>query len=148
MSLVEINWKPDRGQLRTFGIAGAVVLGALAGWVLLRQSLLGMSLGPATARTTGGALLTAAGLLAVLAFSAPGALRPVYLLLTALGLPIGFVMSYVILAVVYFGLFTPLALVFRLVGRDALCRKIDPNAATYWTPRRPAKDVKRYFRQF
>ena len=84
----------------------------------------------------------------MLAIVRPGLLRPAYLAVTAVSLPIGIVVSYVILAVVYFCIFTPIAFAFRLFGRDALHRRFDPDAKTYWTPRRPADDVRRYFRQF
>jgi hypothetical protein len=43
---------------------------------------------------------------------------------------------------------TPIALFFKAIGRDPLCRKFDPSAATYWIERRPPETVKRYFRQF
>jgi hypothetical protein len=41
-----------------------------------------------------------------------------------------------------------LGLIFRLIGRDALCRKFDPEAPTYWLPHRQTKKVERYFQQF
>jgi len=147
MAIVEVNWKPGRGQLRAFGAAGAILLAAIAAWVFFRRALFGLSLGEPAARITAGALLAAAVLPAVLAAAAPRALRPLYVVLTALGLPIGFVMSYVFLGVVYFGLFTPIALIFRLVGRDALSRKFDREASTYWRPHRATKEIRRYFRQ-
>jgi len=148
MALVEVNWKPNRKQLQLFGVVGTGVLGALAAWVLLRRTLLGVSLDARTAGVVGCSLAGAAALLATLTAAAPRALRPLYVVLTAVGLPIGFVMSYVILGVVYFGLFTPIALIFRLIGRDALCRKFDRGASTYWRPRRATDDLRRYFRQF
>ena len=147
MAIVEVNWRPDRRQLRAFGAAGAVVLGAFAAWVFFCRTFFGASLGASAARITAGAVMAAGVLLAILAAAAPRALRPVYLALTAIGLPIGFVMSYVILGVVYFGLFTPIGLIFRVIGRDALCRKFDRGAETYWTERRATDDVRRYFRQ-
>src|SRR5437868_12576470 len=62
--------------------------------------------------------------LAGLAF--PAVIRPVFLVLTAVTAPIGWAMSFVILGVLYFLVFTPVALVFRLVGRDALTRRFRP----------------------
>jgi hypothetical protein len=37
---------------------------------------------------------------------------------------------------------------FKIIGRDAMHRKFDPSAETYWIKRRPPESVKRYFRQF
>ncbi len=52
------------------------------------------------------------------------------------------------MALLYYGLFTPVALIFRIMGRDALDRRFEPDAATYWTKRKPVTDRKQYFRQF
>lgn len=100
-----------------------------------------VALGPGTLCAAAAANLAAAA-------AAPGLLRPVYVALTTAGLPIGFTVSHVVLAIVYFGVFTPVAAVFRLIGRDALHRRFDRGAETYWTPRRAAPSTKRYFRQF
>jgi hypothetical protein len=66
----------------------------------------------------------------------------------AVGFPIGWTMSHLLLAVTYFGVLTPVALFFRLVGRDALCRRFDRAASSYWTARPLPPDVDRYFKQF
>ena len=52
----------------------------------------------------------------------PNSIRPVYLGAIALTKPIGHVLGLVLLAVIYYGVMTPLALVFRLAGRDGLGR--------------------------
>ncbi len=65
-----------------------------------------------------------------------------------LAFPIGWVISHVILALVFYGLFTPLALVFRLIGRDALVLRRSPSARGYWQPRPQVTDPRRYLKQF
>ena len=65
-----------------------------------------------------------------------------------LAFPIGWTVSLVLLGLVYYGLFLPIGLVFRLVGRDALGLRSQPDATTYWTSRPEMADVRRYFRQF
>jgi hypothetical protein len=77
----------------------------------------------------------------------PQTIRPVFALLTAVTLPIGWVMSRVILAVLFYGVFTPVAIFFRLIGRDILGRRPAPNCTTYWTPKPAPSDVQSYFRQ-
>jgi hypothetical protein len=52
------------------------------------------------------------------------------------------------MALVFYGLFTPMGLLFRLIGRDPLNRRFDPTAQTYWTPHQTVTDGRRYFRQF
>lgn len=148
MALIHVNWRPDKRQLRWFGAGGAAVFGALAAWAAWRHSLAGVALPEPAARTIAIALACLAGLCGLLTCAAPKGLLPLYWFLTAAGLPVGLVASYLILGVVYFGVFTPIALVFRLIGRDALCRRLDRRAATYWITRRQAVDRLRHFRQF
>lgn len=54
-----------------------------------------------------------------------------------LGELIGRVVSPVVLGVIFFGVFTPVGLVMRLYGRDAMARRFDPNLKTYWLERNP-----------
>ena len=63
-------------------------------------------------------------------------------------LPVGWAISHVLLALVYFGVITPIGLGLRLLGRDLLGRRADPNATTYWQERSPRRDPRRYMRQF
>ncbi|MEX0979180.1 MAG: SxtJ family membrane protein, partial [Pirellulales bacterium] len=62
--------------------------------------------------------------------------------------PIGWLVSHLLIAAIYFLLITPIALVMRAVGRDPLSRRFDRAAKTYWVPRRQDSDPARYFRQF
>ena len=66
----------------------------------------------------------------------------------ALAFPIGWTVSLIMLAILYYGLFTPIGLVFRLIGRDALQRSRRPGLETYWTPKPTTTDPRRYFKQF
>jgi hypothetical protein len=54
----------------------------------------------------------------------------------------------VALAVLYYLVFTPVAVAFRLMGRDALDRKFDPQAASYWEAHNPDRGAAGYLRQF
>ena len=51
------------------------------------------------------------------------------------------------LAVLFYGLFTPVALLFRLIGRDALSLRRRAGTASYWKPKPAAPAVRSYFRQ-
>lgn len=62
--------------------------------------------------------------------------------------PLRWVVTHLFLAAVYFGVFTPLALLFRILGRDALQRRFQPAAPTYWQPKRLPGDMRQYLRQF
>jgi hypothetical protein len=62
--------------------------------------------------------------------------------------PIGFVISHVLLALVFYLFLTPIGWVMRLVGYDPMLRTWDAQATTYWIPRPKAADPEHYFRQF
>jgi len=47
------------------------------------------------------------------------------------------VVSPIVLGAVFFGLFTPFGLVMRAFGRDAMCRRFEPAAKSYWVQRDP-----------
>ena len=47
------------------------------------------------------------------------------------------VVSPVVMAVIFFGVFTPVALIMRAMGRDALYRRYEPALPSYWKSREP-----------
>lgn len=148
MAFIEIDWKPREQHLRGFGTGCVVAFGALGAWVLWRHSVFGIGLGPQTALRVAVALWGLAALCGILRFVAPRCLRPLYVGLMAVSLPIGFVMSHVVVGVVFFGVVTPIGLIFRVIGRDPMTRKFDRDAKTYWARRSAVVDVTRYYRQF
>jgi len=81
------------------------------------------------------ALAFAGVICAALAVIRPALLRTPFLGAMLLALPIGMVVSEVILVTIYFLVFAPMALVFKLTGRDALDRQLDRAATTYWRPK-------------
>ena len=61
-------------------------------------------------------------------------LLPLNKLWMRFGLLIGMIVSPIVLGVMFFGLFTPMALFMRLIGRDELRLKLKPRQS-YWKPR-------------
>jgi len=47
------------------------------------------------------------------------------------------IVSPVVMAVIFFVVFTPIAFVMRLTGRDALARRYEPASPSYWKRRDP-----------
>lgn len=72
----------------------------------------------------------------------------VFQVLSLVTIPIGFVVSHVLIAAIYYLVFTPIGLIFKLIGRDAMQRKLDPKAASYWTVRGPQRPAASYFKQY
>jgi len=62
--------------------------------------------------------------------------------------PMGWAISHLMLAVIYYGVMTPIGLLMRLVRRDPLRLQFDRSVDTYWTERSPAPDIDTYFRRF
>ncbi|MBW2244798.1 MAG: hypothetical protein JRH01_22690 [Deltaproteobacteria bacterium] len=145
--VIELNLRPDHRALRQFGWIALLGFGFLA--VLAWNEMLLFSFGLGHARTTvAGGLALLAGLSALFSLLYPRANLPVYLGLSLLTYPIGVAVSYCILAVLFYGMFTPIGFTFRRMGRDALHRAVEPERESYWMEPRPPSPRARYFRQF
>jgi hypothetical protein len=76
----------------------------------------------------------------------PSSVRWVYTAAMVAAFPIGWVVSQVMLASIFYLVFTPVAGVFALMRRDVL-RVRRPSAPSLWTPKPPVGDAKSYLRQ-
>jgi hypothetical protein len=65
-----------------------------------------------------------------------------------LALVLGYVVGPVVMALVYYGVLTPIAWVLRARGSDPLQRRRKPAGESYWTPLEHRTDVRSYERQF
>jgi hypothetical protein len=138
MSLIEINWHPDARQLRIFGV------GALAASVVVAAVLTFVWGAPVIWALIVPAVGVGIFLCSLISLRAA---RAVYLALTVATMPIGVVVSFVLLGAFYFLLLTPVGLFFRLIGRDSLRLRFDRKARTYWVPHKAPASVERYFHQ-
>lgn len=139
MSLVEIDWRPKRKQLRSFGKIALLITAIIS---LLLYVLKGVSIPWALAIFAVGFTIF---LISMISSRLTGM---IYVVLMAVTFPIGLVVSFTLLAIFYFLLLAPLGLIFRLMGRDALCRKFDATAESYWLSRQEPESPEQYFRQF
>jgi hypothetical protein len=145
--LIPVTLRPSRRQLRTFGLITAVLTAVVGASFYFRGHMWGISVEPALGSQLGHILWGASVALVVAAFAVPKAFVPLYVLLTVVTLPIGFVMSHILIATIYFVIITPIALVMRVLGRDTMTRKLDRAAPTYWVKRSETKPG-RYLRQY
>jgi len=138
VTIGDLNLKPTDKILREFGVIsifGFGLLGALAAWKWDAWTL--------------ACMLWATGVVALLlALLRPRMLRWLYVPLMVAAFPVGFVVSNMILFILYFGLFTPIALVFRVAGRDALRRKLQPDCDSYWIEKKDPRPVSQRFKQY
>lgn len=77
---------------------------------------------------------TAGSILAV-AIIAPKYLAPLNWLWTKFGMLLHSIVSPVALGVLFFALFTPMAIIMRLAGKDPLRRRFDRGVTSYWIQR-------------
>lgn len=138
MAVIEINRNPTARELRAFGV-GLLAFVCVAGGVAYWRT--GHAQAPAYVWGVGAVLVSAY-------FLVPRLRRPIYLAWTYAMFPIGWLVSHLVLAAVFYLVVTPIGVVMRLLGRDPLQRRFDPSANTYWVPHDPGEDVTRYFRQF
>jgi Saxitoxin biosynthesis operon protein SxtJ len=134
MSLVQINRNPPKRQLRQFGLIAAVAIPAI-GWFWSASQPVMIS------------CALAGGGFAAVGTVRPRLLKPVFLALSFLTLPLGLVISEFVIALMYFGLFVPMGLLFRLAGRDALRLKPQP-VQTWWQPKPQPNGTADYFLQW
>lgn len=140
MALIELNTDPTRRQLRQFGGLWLVVVSVLAALAWRADK-------PATVVVV---MAATAVLVPVVGWIAPRFMRWVWIGMSAVAWPIGMVVSFTVLTLVYFGIVTPIGLVMRLTGRDPLERRLEPDMGSYWSPRAEegSADPRRYLRQF
>ena len=135
--MIKLTRTPSVGELRWFGVvilAALCLLGALLWW---QSGSIGVAI------WLGG---TGAGL-SLVYYAMPPLRRVIYSLWMTAVFPIGWLISHILLAAIYYLLFTPVGLVMRISGRDLMRRRFDPSAASYWIEESPSGDPAEYFRQ-
>jgi hypothetical protein len=136
MQWSDIQFNPSEKTLRQFAGLFLIVFSVLAlvevqfrhrPQVALVEAALAVAIGP-------------------LGLLRPRLMRPIWVVWSVVAFPIGWVVSRVFLGVLFYVVFTPIGITFRLMGRDILAlRRADTR--TYWRPRPAARDKRAYFRQ-
>ena len=125
MALVDLDLNPDEKKLKQFGFIALVAFALLGALVLWKGGLFGLDFGGST-RTVAYVFFALGGVSALLSLVAPKANRFLFLGLIVVTFPIGLVLSYLIMGVLYFVIITAVALFFRITGRDRLRLKPQP----------------------
>ncbi len=138
MAMLEINWNPTTTLLRHFAWLLAGIVAVAGAWSLYRFD---------TWLPTAIVWISAA-LVALVGWRAPQTLRLIYVAWLCAAFPLAWLISHLLLAGVYYVVITPIGLVLRCLRHDPLGLKGRQSAESYWTPRKPVEDQRRYFRQF
>jgi len=113
-------------ELCGFGLLVGAVFTGIGMWPLLMRGevvrLWAMGLG--------GALILLGGL-------SPGVLAPVHTVWMRMGHVLGWMNTRILLGVVYYGLVTPMGILFRLMGKDVMRQTSTQESTTYRVQRRP-----------
>ena len=132
-----VKWRPDKEELRRFAVAmlvGFSLLGLFAAW---------------RAKGIGNASIILWGIGITLAIAAfvPKLNRVAYLAVYLPSSIMGYVVSNVILTLMFFLIITPLGLILRLMGKDLLQQR-RPKQKAMWTAVKAEKSEDSYYRQF
>jgi hypothetical protein len=143
---IKLDLDPSPQTLRQFGF---IALGAFALLAALAHfELLMFSRGLGAARDTVVVIFLAVGASgALFSLLAPRANRFLFVGLSIVAYPIGFVVSHVLLALLFFGLFAPLGALLKALGKDQVASG-GAAEASYWRKARRTRDLRDYFRQY
>jgi hypothetical protein len=129
--------KSGKRELRQFGITIGIVLGLLGLLFLWRE------------KEWFSYLLIVSIVFLSIGLVLPLLLKPVHKIWMVLALLIGWLVTRVIIIVLFYLVVTPIGLLARLFGKDFLDTKIDRDVNSYWIPRKTIKvDKRNYENQF
>lgn len=117
------NIKSEKSDVRKFGITIGLFLIILAGYLFWRG------------RDAFEVTLVSGIALCVLGFAIPVVLKPIYWIWMILAIILGWIMTRVILSLLFFIVITPIGLFSRLSGNRFLDLKWDKSKDTYWNYR-------------
>jgi len=110
---------------RKFGYTFAIVFALLGAWMLWH------------ANRAGFAVLGAGVVFGILGAAVPRVLHPLNVAWMYLGLVLNKIVSPIVLGAIFLIVIAPVGILFRLRGRDALQRALDPARKSYWIDRTP-----------
>lgn len=134
---LDVNKNPSRRELATFG-------GGLLGLFLLAACVFWLVGGHALAARIACALGVVLALISIV----PGVGRILYVFWMCLGITIGLVTTPIVLMLLFLTVFTPVAFVMRILRRDAMRRRFEPQGTSYWEDWKEPDDARLYFRQY
>lgn len=143
MSFVKLNWHPKAKDLRSFGgifLGGFVVIGLIKYFWPFERVF--------TQNKTVGVWFIGIGVVVgAIGLTGTKLALPFYWIWLGIAWLLGNIMSRVVVAALYYLLFTPMRVLNNLVGRDKLQLK-RPETESYWLPISLPTEPEKYERQF
>ena len=138
MGMIEIKNDFTKTELLWFGPLMALFVGIIGGFAVHRFS----------AYRVAYVLWAASTVLIFLYYLIPPLRKPTYMAWMYAVMPIGWVVSHLLLIAIYFLLLTPIGFMMRLCGYDPMNRTLDRSAKSYWIPREARRSKASYFKQY
>ena len=131
------NIKSGKNELRKFGITMGIFLCLLGGLFLFRKKECYFY------------FFMVSPVFFFLGSFLPVLLKPVHKVWMSLAIILGWLMTRLILSILFYAVFTPIGLVTRLLGKKFLDIEFTRDASSYWIPNKTVKfEKKNYERQF
>ena len=131
------NIKSEKSDLRKFGITVGVILLIIAGFLFWKE------------KESFQIILAIGIILFALGITIPALLKPVYLVWMIFATILGWLMTRVILSLLFYVIVTPIGLISRLFRKQFLELKWDRSKDTYWNYRATKQlKEKNYEKQF
>jgi Saxitoxin biosynthesis operon protein SxtJ len=136
MKLSELPLDPTPRALRQFAAAWLVIFSIVAVRAFIRGHHLESY------------ILDAIALMGLVGWLKPMSIRWLFVSATIVAFPIGWVMTHLMLAIMFYLVLTPIAFLFRWRGRDELQLKHKPKRDSYWIERGEQTAPEKYLKQF
>ena len=114
------NIKSEKSDLRKFGITIGVILLIIAGFLFWKE------------KESSQILLTFGVTLCILGIVIPFILKPIYWVWMIFATILGWIMTRVILSLLFYIIFTPIGLIPRFFGKQFLELRWDKSKESYW----------------
>ena len=115
-----INIKSEKSDLRKFGITIGVILLIIAGFLFWKE------------KESFQILLTFGVTLCILGIAIPFILKPIYWVWMIFATILGWIMTRVILSLLFYIIFTPIGLIPRFFGKQFLELRWEKSKDSYW----------------
>ena len=117
------NIKSEKSDLRKFGITIGVILLIIAGFLFWKE------------KESFQILLTFGVTFCILGIAIPFILKPIYWIWMIFATILGWIMTRVILSLLFYTIFTPIGLIPRVFGKQFLELRWDKSKGSYWNYR-------------
>ena len=131
------NIKSEKSDLRNFGITIGIILLIISGFLFWKE------------KESFQIFLVFGIILSLIAIAIPSVLKPVYWMWMIFATILGWIMTRVILSILFYIIVTPIGLIARLLGKQFIELQWNKESSTYWNYRfRDSFKKEKYEKQF